>query len=67
MLTLTVWQLLAFLVAGGFLALAGLMWVAGRLADSGADNTGGCLGRALALALAASSVGLLALVIRAAW
>lgn len=65
MFTLTFWQLLTVLAAGGLLALAGLMWVAGQMADRSEDSTGGCLSRALALTLAASSAGLLILVFRA--
>lgn len=66
MLTLTLWQLLAVLAAGGLLALAGLMWVGGRLARRSDDSAGGCLGSALALAMASASVGLLILALRAA-
>lgn len=64
MLTVSPWQLLTVLLAGGLLALAGLLAVSQRIADQIGDSTGGCLGRIMVFTLVGGAISILFLAIR---
>jgi hypothetical protein len=56
--------LLTVLLAGGLLALAGLLAVSQRIADQIGDSTGGCLGRIMVFTLVGGAISILFLAIR---